>query len=117
MHYLLLAYGDERLLGAMSAGERETLERACRENDEALDRSGRLVAAAMVEGFSAATVRASRGAVAVDEGPLSATSARLRAVFMIAARDLNEAIQVAAAMPQARAGPIEVRPLLEPRPQ
>jgi hypothetical protein len=56
-------------------------------------------------------VRVQSGSLGVAEGPWAETSEQLTGIFVISARDLNEAIQVAAGMPQARAGPIEVRPL------
>ena len=112
MRYILLAYGDEQQLGAMSQSEREALWKACLANDEALRESGHLLA---VEGLqsscSAATVRVQRGNLSVTAGPLTEAKEQLIGIFTITARDLNEAIQVAARMPQARGGPIEVRPI------
>lgn len=112
MRYLLLAYRDERRWGALPDGERAALARACAESDGALAASGRLVVAAAPEPAGAATVRAERGGAAVVAGPVEAAREGLSALFIISARDLNEAIQVAAALPHARAGPIEVWPLL-----
>lgn len=115
MRYVLLAYGDERLLEAMSAGERDALMSACLANEEALRQNGHLLSAAGLQpSASAATVRLHEGKLAVFVGPCVAAGEQLTAVLVISARDLNEAIQVAAGMPQARAGPIEVRPLLDP---
>lgn len=112
MKYILLAYGDERQLEAMSAGERDALRDACLDSDELLRQRGRLLA---VEGLqpsrSAATVRIQGGAVLITDGPYAETKEQLIGVFVIAARDLNDAIQIAAQMPQVRGGPIEVRPL------
>jgi hypothetical protein len=115
MRYVLLAYGDERLLEAMSAGERDALMSACLANEEALRQNGHLLSAAGLQpSASAATVRLHEGELAVFVGPCVAAGEQLTAVLVISARDLNEAIQVAAGMPQARVGPIEVRPLLDP---
>jgi hypothetical protein len=109
---MLLAYGDEQRLGAMSSSEREALWKACLANDEALRESGHLLA---VEGLerscNAATVRVQHGDLSVSVGPLAETKEQLIGIFTIIARDLNEAIQVAAQMPQVRGGPIEVRPI------
>jgi hypothetical protein len=114
MKYLFLAYGDEKRLDAMSTSERDTFENACRANDEMLRQSGHLLA---VEGLqssrTATTVRVRNGKVSVTDGPFSETNEQLIGLFFINARDLNEAIQVASKMPQARGGPIEVRPMLE----
>jgi hypothetical protein len=113
MRYVLLAYGDEQQLDAMSSSEREALGNACLANDEALWKNGHLLA---VEGLqcssTATTVRVQNGKVSLSDGPYARTKEQLIGIFTIAARDLNEAIQVAARMPQARGGPIEVRPIV-----
>jgi len=113
MKYVLLAYGDEKLLDVMSDSERSALRDECRANDEALWKRGQVFAAAGLQDSSAATIlRDGYGTVSVTDGPFAETKAQLIELFFINARDLNEAIQVAATMPQARGGPIEVRPLL-----
>jgi hypothetical protein len=116
MRYVLLAYGDEQQLDAMSSSEREALGNACLANDQALRNSGHLLA---VEGLqssrSATTVRVHNGKVSVSVGPLAEAKEQLIGIFTINARDLNEAIQLAAKMPQARGGPIEVRPIVGDR--
>ncbi|MFL5800733.1 MAG: YciI family protein [Roseiflexaceae bacterium] len=113
MKYVFLAYGDERQLDAMSSSEREALGNACLANDEVLRKSGHLLA---VEGLqssrTATTVRVQHGTLSVTDGPFAETKEQLIGIFTIDARDLNEAIQVAAKMPQARGGPIEVRPIM-----
>ncbi|HEU5100167.1 MAG TPA: YciI family protein [Roseiflexaceae bacterium] len=115
MQYLLLAYQDERLLDALSANQRDALASACRDSDEMLRQSGHLVAAqSLHSNRDTATVRVCNGQLSVAEGPVAEIREQLVGVFCISARDLNEAIQVAATMPQARGGPIEVRPIIEP---
>jgi hypothetical protein len=114
MKYLLLAYGDERLFEAMTAAERETLYRECLASHETMRERGRLLAAEGLQSSrAAATIRVQDGKLSVAEGPVAEMREQLIGVFTIDARDLNEAIQVAATMPQARGGPIEVRPVLE----
>jgi hypothetical protein len=111
MRYLLLVYEDERHRDALPAGEREALAQACLDNDAAMRASGYLLAAeALHGGGSAATVSLQGGEVALTEGVDARPQGQLRAVVTICARDLNEAIQLAATMPQARLGPIEVWP-------
>ena len=113
MRYVLLAYGDEQQLNGMSSTEREALRNACRANDAALWQSGHLLAVAGLESSRATTtVRVENNDMSITVGPLTETGEQLIGIFVIAARDLNEAIQVAATMPQARHGPIEVRPLM-----
>ena len=112
MQYLLLAYQDERQLDTLPASQRDALASACRENDDMLRQSGHLVAAQTIHSSGdTATVRVCNGQLSVAEGPVAEISEQLVGVFYINARDLNEAIQVAATMPQARGGPIEVRPI------
>ena len=114
MMYAFLAYADEKQWDAMSTSERDALGNACRSNDEVLRKSGHLI---RVEGLqsssTATTVRVQKGKGAVTDGPFAETKEQLIGIFTINARDLNEAIQVASKMPQARGGPIEVRPILE----
>jgi hypothetical protein len=112
MQYVLLAYGDQQQLDAMPSCEREALKNACRANDAAMRESGRLLAVEDLQGNSmATTIRYQHGQLSISVGSLAATKEQLIGIFTISARDLNEAIQVAATMPQARGGPIEVRPL------
>ena len=112
MLYVLLAYEDEQQ-AALSSSEREAFRNACQANDEALRISGHLLAAEALQNIcTATTVRLQHGQLSVTVGGLAATREQLIGIFTITARDLNEAIQVAASMPQARGGPIEVRPIV-----
>ena len=113
MKYILLAYADERRLDSMRGDERGMHGSACQANDQVLRQSGRLLSVqALQSSCTASTVRIHNGQLSVTDGPCSETAEQLLAIFTIEARDLNEAIQVAARMPQARAGPIEIRPIL-----
>jgi hypothetical protein len=60
---------------------------------------------------TAATVRVRGGKVSMTDGPFAETKEQLGGFFLIDARDLNEAIQIAAKWPSARLGSIEVRPI------
>ena len=112
MKYLFLAYGDEKRLRELPISERDILMEACATNDEALRESGRLLAVQGLQDSSTAiTICVQNGNVAISDGPFAETKEQLIGLFLIDARDLNEAIQVAATMPQVRGGPIEVRPL------
>jgi len=62
---------------------------------------------------SATTVRVRDGRVSTTDGPFAETKEQLGGYYMIDARDLNEAIQVAARIPGARTGCVEVRPVAE----
>ena len=114
MKYVFLAYRDEKQWDAMSTRDRDALENACQANEQDLPQSGHLFA---VEGLqsshTAITVRLVNGKVSLTDGPFVSAKGQLIRLFFINARDLNEAIRVASKMPQARTGPIEVRPALE----
>lgn len=62
---------------------------------------------------TATTVRVRNGEVSVTDGPFAETKEALSGYYLIDARDLNEAIQIAAKIPPAKHGSIEVRPTRE----
>jgi hypothetical protein len=110
MQYLFLIYADRSSLQMIPGSEGEVFDRACLDNYKALQENGYLLAAARLPGGSPAnTVRVQNGNLSLTDGSFSETTAQLTALFFINARDLNEAVRVAANMPQARRGPIEVR--------
>jgi len=110
MNYLLLAYSDEKRWAAMSSPAHARFAQACLANNEAMQTGGRLLAMACLP-RSATTVQIHDKQVTVSEGPFVATSAPIVEIFLIDARDLNEAIAVAAQMPQMQSGAIEIRSL------
>ncbi|MEX2273130.1 MAG: YciI family protein, partial [Vicinamibacterales bacterium] len=65
---------------------------------------------------TATTVRVRNGQVSVTDGPFAETKEQLAGFYLIDARDLNEAIQVASRIPPAREGSVEVRPVRELNP-
>lgn len=82
------------------------------DNDEALRRSGHCVLSDALKLPEAATsVRVRNGKLSITDGPFAETKEYLSGFIKIAARDLNEAIQIAGAIPLARVGTIEVRPV------
>jgi hypothetical protein len=102
---------------SLSTSERDALGNACLANDKALRKSGHLLAmTGLHRSHTATTVRVYNGQVSIIDGPVAETKEQIIRKFTINARDLNEAIQVATTMPQARGGPIEVRPILAVRP-
>jgi hypothetical protein len=107
MKYLCLVYLQHDKLHAVS--DRECL--ACGEGFR--DRGLLLAAEALEPVSTAATVRVRNGAVSVTDGPFAETKEQLAGFYLIDAGDLNEAIQVAARIPPAREGSVEVRPVRE----
>ena len=79
---------------------------------EALKKSGHLLAVEQLEPIQMAiSVRARNGKLSVTDGPFAETKEQLGGYFLISARNLNEAIQVASKFPSVRFGTIEVRPV------
>lgn len=62
---------------------------------------------------TATTVRVRNGKISTTDGPFAETKEQLGGYYLIEAKDLNDAIQVAARIPSARIGSIEVRPIME----
>ena len=107
MKYLCLVYREEKEIGA-------TTDEECMAYDQALRDAGRCLASeALQPGHTAATVQVRNGKVSVRDGPFTETKELLAGFYLIDATDLNDAIQVAAKIPPARVGSIEVRPVRE----
>ena len=105
MKYLCLVYGEEKSLAGMD-------DRHCVAFDEKIRESGHCVASeALQPAATATTVRVRNGRVTVTDGPFAETKEILAGFYMIEARDLNEAIQIASKIPPAEVGSIEVRPI------
>jgi hypothetical protein len=111
MRYLCLIYLDEKQLAAMPEPEMRALnQRHLAFNDGLLD-SGQFIEAEALGPAEAATcVRVRNGRMALTDGPYAETKEMVAGFYVIEARDLNEAIQVAARIPSAPLGTIEVRP-------
>ena len=105
MKYLCLVYGEESAIAGMDDNE-------CLAYDRELRDSGRCIASKALEPVTTATtVRVRHGKVSVSDGPFAETKEQLAGFYLVEARDLNEAISLAAKIPPARIGSIEVRPI------
>lgn len=114
MKYLCLAYEAEETFNAMSRSEWDALRKETLAYVEALQQSGHLILTnALQSARTAATLRVRNGKLSVTDGPFAETKEQLGGFFLINARDMNEAIQVASKWPSARLGNIEVRPVEE----
>ncbi len=115
MRYACLVYMDDDVLSRRSPRELEKLNVDSVAYDVELKRSGRLVHAEALQGPEAATcVRVRAGKVSTTDGPFAETKEHLGGFVLIEARDLNEALRVAAGIPLAGLGAtIEVRPVYE----
>jgi len=112
MKYLCMAYEEESKLNALSKSEWEVLRAETLTYVDALKKNGYLITAEPLQSVrTAATVRVRDGKLSITDGPFAETKETLGGFFLINAKDLNEAIQVAAKWPSARLGSIEVRPI------
>jgi hypothetical protein len=107
MKYLCLVYLEAAKMRAVPDSE-------CRACGDGFRQRGLLVAAEALQPVdTATTVRVRNGKLSVTDGPFAETKEQLAGFYLIDARDLNEAIQVAAKIPPAREGSVEVRPVRE----
>ena len=105
MKYLCLVYLDENRL-------HELPDEDCVEFDMSIRDSGHCIASEALQSVqTATTVRVRNGKMSMTDGPFAETKEQLAGFYMIEARDLNEAIQIASKIPPARVGSIEVRPI------
>ncbi len=111
MKYVCLIYGDEASLQKMSKEEMGKLAADYRAFMESIQKSGQLVKSQGLSSVHNATVvRVCDGKTLTTDGPYAETKEQLGGMCVIEAKDLNEAIAVAAKIPSARLGCIEVRP-------
>jgi hypothetical protein len=112
--YLCLVYQEESKLSALSQSDFDAMVGAALAYRDDLRHSGHLVAASPYPASdSATTLRVWNGAVSITDGPASKTGEQLHGFYVIDACDLNDAIRVAARMPSAKLGCVEVRPLTD----
>jgi hypothetical protein len=114
MKYLCLIYENEKAFETMSPADGEAIMAEYFAFTDGIRRSGQYVAGeALQPTQTATTVKVRNGKVSTTDGPFAETKEQLGGFYMIEAKDLNEAIQVAAKIPSARHGAIEVRPVVD----
>lgn len=112
MKYLCLIYGDESRRLSASKEEAAAMWNAYMAFGEDIEKSGHGLGGAALEPTSATTVvRVRDGKLSTTDGPFIETKEQLGGYYLIEAKDLNEAIQIAGRIPGAKVGAIEVRPL------
>ncbi len=112
MKYVCLIYQDESLPQKMPKPDLDQMTAEYLALTDALHNSGNLIAAhGLKPAHTATTVRMRNGKTLTSDGPFAETKEQLGGIFLIEARDLNEAIQFASRIPSARLGSIEVRPV------
>lgn len=111
MKYMLLIYSDEQ---AWDETEREQCYHDSAQFAQRLHANGQYLAASPLHPVSTATsVRVRDGKPLVTDGPFAETREQLGGYFLIEATDLDQAIAIAARIPAARVGTVEIRPVME----
>lgn len=112
MRYLLLCCHEENKLDSMSKSECDAIREETVAYCEALKKSGHLIGVEALDSVQTAmAVRVRNGKLSVTDGPFAETKEQVGGYFLIEARDVNEAIQVASKVPSVRFGTMEVRPV------
>ncbi len=114
MEYMLLIYGSEADGKKMSAAEGQQIYQAYMTFTQDLTKAGKNKGGAPLEQTTTATtVRVRNGKTVVTDGPFAETKEQLGGYYLVEAKDLDEAISIAARIPGAQHGSIEVRPIMK----
>ena len=114
MKYLCLIYENEKNWETMPQSDAEAIMNEYFAFTEDIRKSGKYVAGEALQPTpTATTVRVRNGKISTTDGPFVETKEQLGGFYLIDATDLNDAIQVAARIPSARLGSIEVRPVVD----
>ncbi|MBR0791893.1 YciI family protein [Bradyrhizobium manausense] len=113
MQYLLLIYRNEAQQGQMVPADYQKLLAEYSAYTQSIVESGHFKAGDGLQPTSTATtVRVREGKTLKTDGPFAETREQLGGYYLVEARDLNAAIELAARIPGARDGSIEVRPVM-----
>ena len=114
MKYLCLIYSDEKQWDGMSQADSTKVMGEYHGYTEDIKKSGHYIAGEALHTVdTATTIRSRNGKISTTDGPFAETREQLGGFYLIEARDLNDAIQVASRIPGVRMGSIEVRPVVD----
>ena len=114
MRYLCLIYENEKAWETLPPAESEAIMGEYFAFTEGIRSNGKLVSGeALQPTQTATTVKVRNGKVSTTDGPFAETKEQLGGYYLIEAKDLNDAIQVASKIPSARHGTVEVRPVVD----
>lgn len=114
MQYILLIYANEAEQAKRSAEENAQIFDAYMSFSKSIKDSGHMKGGEPLEPSSTATtVRVKGGKVVRTDGPFAETREQLGGYYLIEAKDLDEAVAIAARIPDANGGSIEVRPVMQ----
>jgi hypothetical protein len=114
MRFMFMIYHDEKEVEALPDAEMQGFVDGSLEYDDELRQRGHyIVSDALQPSRTARTIRVRRDKVSTIDGPFAETKEQLGGFFLIEAKDLDEACEIASRFPPARIGVIEVRPVRE----
>ena len=112
MQYMLLIYDNEAGMKRATEGDQRVMMKSYREFTDSITKSGHMKAGDALQPTSTATcVRIRDGKTLTTDGPFAETKEQLGGYYLIEAKDLDEATKIAARVPSAGTGTIEVRPV------
>ena len=114
MKYLCLIYDEEKKISAMPKADTDAFMGEYFSYTEGIRKSGHYVAGEALQPVgTATTLKVRNGQLSTTDGPFAETKEQLGGFYLIDARDLNEAIQIASKIPSTRTGSVEVRPVVD----
>ena len=114
MQYLLLIYQSEAEFGKLTDAQKGAFFQEYDQLNQNITKSGQFRAGDALQPTSTATtVRVRDGKRLVTDGPFAETKEQLAGYYLVEAKDMNEAMAIAARIPSARLGSIEVRPTMQ----
>jgi hypothetical protein len=112
--YLLLIYGNESQWEALSESEKQKLYQDFGDLRQDLRNNGNYIGGHRLQPIATATtVRVRESGPLLTDGPFAETKEQLGGYFLVEAKDIDEAIAIAARIPSAKLGSVEVRPVFE----
>ncbi|MDB4982644.1 MAG: hypothetical protein JWM82_3396 [Myxococcales bacterium] len=113
MQYLLMIYDDETRMKGATQADQAAMMKEYGEFSASIVQSGNLRAGdALQPSSTATTVRVRGGKTLSTDGPFAESKEQLGGYYLVEAKDLDEATKIAARIPSARSGAIEVRPVM-----
>jgi hypothetical protein len=114
MQYMLLIYGNEAAMKTATQADRDAMFRSYHDYTQSIIKSGNMKAGdALQPTATATTVRVRDGKTLTTDGPFAETREQLGGYYLVEAKDLDEATKLAARIPGAQVGSIEVRPVMQ----
>ncbi len=114
MQYMLLIYGNEAAMKSATDADRDAMIRGYREYTASIIKTGHMKSGEGLQPTATATtVRVRDGKTLTTDGPFAETREQLGGYYLVEAKDLDEATRLAARIPGAQTGSVEVRPVMQ----